>query len=77
MDGGSPCSPTQAKPATRTPPRRARRGVRRTRTASGPSPEAFAQAILSVLPGFLFQTAVLGPDGVAGFSDAVRTLWPH
>jgi hypothetical protein len=32
---------------------------------------------LSILPGFLFQLALLGPGGVASFPDAVRTLWPN
>ncbi|GAB2961615.1 hypothetical protein GCM10017788_75350 [Amycolatopsis acidiphila] len=43
---------------------------------AGTSAEALAQAILAVLPGFLLELAVLGPDGVAGFTDAVRVLWP-
>ncbi|WP_328606945.1 TetR/AcrR family transcriptional regulator [Amycolatopsis sp. NBC_00345] len=43
---------------------------------TGTSAEALAQVILSILPGFLFNLALLGPDGVAGFPDAVRTLWP-
>ena len=36
-----------------------------------------AQVLLSVLPGFLFNLALLGPSGVAGFPDAVRALWPE
>ena len=36
-----------------------------------------AGAILSVLPGFLLQLALFGPDAVAGVPDAVRTLWPN
>jgi AcrR family transcriptional regulator len=43
---------------------------------TGASTEALAQVILSMLPGFLFNLALLGPDGVAGFPDAIRTLLP-
>lgn len=35
-----------------------------------------AQVILSILPGFLLNLALLGPEAVAGFPDAVRALWP-
>lgn len=42
---------------------------------TGTSADALAQAILAILPGFLFQLALLGPAGVAGFPDAVRILW--
>jgi hypothetical protein len=35
-----------------------------------------AQVILSILPGFLLNLALLGPRGVAGFPAAVRALWP-
>jgi AcrR family transcriptional regulator len=45
-------------------------------TWSGAPADALAQVILSILPGFLFNLALLGPRGVAGFPDAVRTLWP-
>ncbi|HEY1704448.1 MAG TPA: TetR/AcrR family transcriptional regulator [Trebonia sp.] len=45
-------------------------------TWTGASADAIAQVILSVLPGFLLNLALLGPDGVVGFPDAVRTLWP-
>ncbi|MCG3752274.1 TetR/AcrR family transcriptional regulator [Amycolatopsis sp. Poz14] len=44
---------------------------------TGVSAEALAQAILALLPGFLFNLALSGPDGVAGFPDAVRTLLPQ
>ncbi|WP_312878433.1 TetR/AcrR family transcriptional regulator [Amycolatopsis echigonensis] len=44
---------------------------------TGAPAEALAQAILSLLPGFLFNLALSGPDGVAGFPDAVRTLLPQ
>ncbi|TNC23415.1 TetR/AcrR family transcriptional regulator [Amycolatopsis alkalitolerans] len=39
--------------------------------------EVLARVILSILPGFLFNLALLGPRGVTGFPDAVRTLWPN
>ncbi|MFG3022689.1 TetR/AcrR family transcriptional regulator [Streptomyces sp. NPDC048254] len=38
--------------------------------------DALAKVILSILPGFLLDLALLGPHGVAAFPDAVRTLWP-
>ena len=41
---------------------------------TGASAETLARAILSILPGFLFQIAILGASGVADFPDAVRTL---
>ncbi len=44
---------------------------------TGAPAEALAQAILALLPGFLFNLALSGPDGVAGFPDAVRTLLPR
>ncbi|MFE3174358.1 TetR/AcrR family transcriptional regulator [Amycolatopsis sp. NPDC059090] len=44
---------------------------------TGASADALAQAILALLPGFLFNLALSGPDGVAGFPDAVRTLLPQ
>lgn len=44
---------------------------------TGASADALAQAILALLPGFLFTLALSGPDGVAGFPDAVRTLLPQ
>ncbi len=44
---------------------------------TGVPAEALAQAILALLPGFLFNLALSGPDGVAGFPDAVRTLLPR
>lgn len=45
-------------------------------TWTGAPADALAQVILSILPGFLLNLALLGPQGVAGFPDAVRTLWP-
>ena len=44
---------------------------------TGGSAEEFARVLLSILPGFLFQLALLGPDAVAGFPAGVRTLWPN
>jgi AcrR family transcriptional regulator len=46
-------------------------------TWSGASPDLLAPVILSILPGFLLNLALLGPRGVAGFPEAVRTLWPE
>ncbi|HWE90432.1 MAG TPA: TetR/AcrR family transcriptional regulator [Pseudonocardiaceae bacterium] len=48
-----------------------------TGTWIGAPAEVLARVILSILPGFLFNLALLGPRGVAGFPDAVRTLWPN
>jgi AcrR family transcriptional regulator len=45
-------------------------------TWTGAPADLLAQVILSILPGFLLNLALLGPRGVAGFPDAVRTLWP-
>ena len=45
-------------------------------TWSGAPADVLARVILSILPGFLLNLALLGPRGVAGFPDAVRTLWP-
>lgn len=42
----------------------------------GAPADVLAQVILSVLPGFLLNLALLGQRGVAGFPEAVRTLWP-
>jgi TetR/AcrR family transcriptional regulator, transcriptional repressor of aconitase len=44
---------------------------------TGAPAQALAQVILSILPGFLLQLAMLGPAGVAGFPDAVRAVWPR
>jgi TetR/AcrR family transcriptional regulator, transcriptional repressor of aconitase len=35
-----------------------------------------AAALLSLVPGYLLQLALLGPDAVDGVPDAVRALWP-
>ena len=45
-------------------------------TWTGAPADVLARGILSILPGFLFNLALLGPSGVAGFPDAVRALWP-
>ncbi|GAA4842241.1 TetR/AcrR family transcriptional regulator [Saccharopolyspora rosea] len=45
-------------------------------TWTGAPADVLARVILSILPGFLFNLALLGPSGVAGFPDAVRALWP-
>jgi hypothetical protein len=52
------------------------RGRQQTGTWTGAPADRLAQVILSILPGFLLNLALLGPRGVAGFPDAVRTLWP-
>ena len=46
-------------------------------TWTGAPADMTARVILSVLPGFLLNLALLGPRGVAGFPDAVRALWPR
>ncbi|MYS24859.1 transcriptional regulator, TetR family [Streptomyces sp. DvalAA-14] len=38
--------------------------------------EAIATTLLSILPGYLLQLAVLDPSVVAGVPDAVRAMWP-
>lgn len=45
-------------------------------TWTGAPADVLAPVILSILPGFLLNLALLGPDGVADFPDALRTLWP-
>jgi len=44
---------------------------------SGAPADLLAQVVLSILPGFLLNLALLGPRGVAGFPETVRTLWPE
>ncbi|MYW96308.1 TetR/AcrR family transcriptional regulator [Amycolatopsis rubida] len=53
------------------------RGRQESGIWAGAPAEALAQAILALLPGFLFNLALSGPDGVSGFPDAVRTLFPR
>jgi hypothetical protein len=43
---------------------------------AGVSPEAVAQAVLLVLPGFMIQVALRGDDSVVTIPDAMRALWP-
>ena len=45
-------------------------------TWTGAPADELARVILSILPGFLLNLALIGPRGVAGFPDAVRTLLP-
>jgi TetR/AcrR family transcriptional regulator, transcriptional repressor of aconitase len=40
------------------------------------SADALASALLSLVPGYLLQLALLGPAAVDGVPDAVRALWP-
>ncbi|MER5859322.1 TetR/AcrR family transcriptional regulator [Streptomyces sp900105245] len=39
--------------------------------------EAIASTMLSVLPGYILQVALLDPAAVAEVPDAVRALWPE
>ncbi len=41
------------------------------------TPEAIASTMLSVLPGYILQVALLDPAAVAEVPDAVRALWPE
>jgi TetR/AcrR family transcriptional regulator, transcriptional repressor of aconitase len=43
---------------------------------AGVAADALAGALMSIVPGYLMQLAVLGPGTVEGVSDAVRELWP-
>jgi AcrR family transcriptional regulator len=52
------------------------RARQRAGTWTGASADALAQAIVSFLPGFVFNLALFGPDRVTGFADAVRVMWP-
>ncbi|MGW7256433.1 TetR/AcrR family transcriptional regulator [Streptomyces sp. NPDC054834] len=40
------------------------------------SAEALARVFVAVLPGFLLQLALFGPQAVEGVPGAVRALWP-
>jgi TetR/AcrR family transcriptional regulator, transcriptional repressor of aconitase len=40
------------------------------------APDALAKLLLCVLPGYLLQVAIRGPDAVAPIPDAVRELFP-
>ncbi len=47
-------------------------------TAAGsPDATAVATAIFAVLPGYIMQRALLGPEAVDGAADACRMLWPQ
>jgi hypothetical protein len=41
------------------------------------SATALADVLVSVLPGYILQLALLGPNAVTGIADALRALWPH
>jgi AcrR family transcriptional regulator len=41
------------------------------------SADVLAATLLSVVPGYLLQLALLGPAAVDGVPDAVRALWPE
>ncbi len=38
--------------------------------------EALAALLVSIVPGYILQLALLGPDAVDGTGDAARALWP-
>ena len=40
------------------------------------SAEAVAVMIMSIVPGYILQLALFGPDDVAGLPAAARALWP-
>jgi hypothetical protein len=52
----------------------------RERQAAGELPgahaDALARVILSILPGYLLNLALLDPSGLDTFPDTLRTLWP-
>jgi TetR/AcrR family transcriptional regulator, transcriptional repressor of aconitase len=39
--------------------------------------DALAATLMSIVPGYLMQLAILGPATVEGVPDAVRELWPR
>lgn len=43
---------------------------------AGTTPEALASLLLSIIPGFILQLALFGPDLVADIPAAARALWP-
>jgi AcrR family transcriptional regulator len=43
---------------------------------AGRSAEALAATLISIVPGYVLQLALLGPAAVDGVPDAVRALWP-
>ncbi len=52
------------------------RDRQRAGTWTGVPADVVAQAILSILPGFLLNLALGGPDAVADFSEAIHVLFP-
>jgi AcrR family transcriptional regulator len=43
---------------------------------AGRSPEALSALLASIIPGYILQLALLGPDSVAGVPAAARAQWP-
>jgi len=41
------------------------------------SADAVATVLMSIVPGYILQLALLGPAAVEGAADAVRALWPE
>jgi BetI-type transcriptional repressor, C-terminal len=39
--------------------------------------EVLATTLLSLVPGYLLQLTLMGPDAVADVPDAVLAIWPH
>jgi hypothetical protein len=39
--------------------------------------ETLATVLMSLVPGYILQLAVLGPAAVDGVPDAIRALWPQ
>jgi AcrR family transcriptional regulator len=46
------------------------------RLPQGVSAESFATVLASIIPGFILQLAVLGPDAAGELPATVRALWP-
>ncbi|MGW1726725.1 TetR/AcrR family transcriptional regulator [Streptomyces sp. NPDC002306] len=38
---------------------------------------ALADVLVSILPGYILQRALLGPQTMVGFAEALHALWPH
>jgi AcrR family transcriptional regulator len=53
-----------------------RHDQRAGRLPASPAPEALASVLVAILPGYLLQLALVGPDAVSGVPDALRALWP-
>jgi AcrR family transcriptional regulator len=55
--------------------------VRRQQAAGALPPDVSAQALsrilVGIVPGYILQVALMGPDAAAGVSEALRALWPH